>query len=1397
MLKSRTQYHPSVPPLTKTEETLSVQECPAQTNCNPMKRANFTFVKSAMRLAVSACLILLCGNVNAQCTLACNNGLQISVSATPTDGMCNVMLSADMLLENYTDALVNCTTAGTDSDFIITLMDGPAMVATGPSVLTVSGSAYDLNETYSYRVQAGANSCWGSLVIEDKAAPTLANCNDVTIDCTQEINSVTAPAPTAADNCTGATVQLIDESTNTAGQCTAAGVLVTRTYSAIDANGNLSTTNCVQNITIRRVTGVDFPEDIAWYCEDYGNNNNITNPTALTCTGLTVSASLGNVLDATSSPGACPATTGSGTPSVAEGAFCNYAVSNSDDTLSVCTSAMNTLKIIRTWSVLDWCTGTIIDFNDLNNSGALDIADEVGDGMDYNGDGDMLDMVQEEDNIQIIKVVDNVAPSITISPTADLNLSANVSASGNQNCRSTDFLPVPTVTDACGTATYQVFTPAGQANIVNNVPQVPNQGLAIGTHNITYVATDACGNTSELTIVVTVVDDITPTAVCDEITQVSVGGSGTALIFASTFDDGSNDNCGVDFFSVRRPNGVFGPSVSFTCADIATNPNMVTFRVTDFGGLTNECMVEVLVEDKIGPTLLSSPANFVITCDDYFENYAPALDIAIANNDTNPAVLSTNFGEPVFSDNCDEIVTSSFSRVVNSCGQGSITRTYSSTDASGNAGASFTQVITINHVNDWNIEFPADVDLVCEPGMDELDGANLGEPVVFNEDCELIATSVEDQTFNVVVDACYKIIRTYTAINWCVYDGDNMNDDVLFSPSTPRRFTDGGDGIVTFTQTIKVNDDVAPVITNPGTQEFFVNGSTDADNDCDIDLTLPEALVTDCSTDITVTYTSQFGTGRNLTNVAPGTYPITVGAVDNCGNASSIQYNITVTDNKAPTPYCVGGLIVELMPLDSDNDGEPDQGMLELSVADFDAGSFDNCTEQANLKFFGKLNDSSFAGSTDTIMLNCDDFGSQNLFLFVQDEAGNIDLCQTTLQVESIDNICGENEDTEIAGAIYTENDAAISGAMVEVNAGSMNMVSTDENGAYNLMVDAGTDVTVTPSYDTDADEGVTTFDLVLIRQHILTLQLLDSPYKMIAADANNSGTITASDLVSIKSVILGLSQEFNNNSSWVFVDAAYEFPTDWTLQDGYPAVMNKNNVSQDFTADFTAVKVGDVNASWTAFGDNSDERGANSMIINTQDASLAAGETMTFEFKTEDFAIAGYQFTLNFKGLELVQLEGAEEDLGIFANAITTSHEGANEGSIFALTFRATEDVRISEALSLTGDITKKEAYTEAGEIIDVELNFIQSSDLTFRLYQNRPNPVAGGSTTIGFDLAKAGQAVLTLQDLTGKVIRTLEGDYAAGYNQIILNKLNAAGVYTYTLAGEGFSATRKLIVH
>jgi hypothetical protein len=127
---------------------------------------------------------------------------------------------------------------------------------------------------------------------------------------------------------------------------------------------------------------------------------------------------------------------------------------------------------------------------------------------------------------------------------------------------------------------------------------------------------------------------------------------------------------------------------------------------------------------------------------------------------------------------------------------------------------------------------------------------------------------------------------------------------------------------------------------------------------------------------------------------------------------------------------------------------------------------------------------------------------------------------------------------------------------------------------------------TVTPARDDNPLNGVTTFDLVLINKHVLGLEPLGSPYKLLAADANNSLEVTTFDIVELRKLILGIYNELPNNTSWRFVLKSHGFfdNTDpWKVSND-PLVPRENPPASGIfqlpttTADFVAMKVGDVN---------------------------------------------------------------------------------------------------------------------------------------------------------------------------------------------------------------------------
>jgi hypothetical protein len=336
----------------------------------------------------------------------------------------------------------------------------------------------------------------------------------------------------------------------------------------------------------------------------------------------------------------------------------------------------------------------------------------------------------------------------------------------------------------------------------------------------------------------------------------------------------------------------------------------------------------------------------------------------------------------------------------------------------------------------------------------------------------------------------------------------------------------------------------------------------------------------------------------------------------------------------------------------------------------------------------------------------------------------------------------------------------------------------------------------------------------VEIQKHLLGLQLLDSPYKLIAADANSSKSVSVLDLVEIRKLILGQYVEFPSNSSWRFVDAEFEFndPTHpWPFNETIRLQSGMNNHE-----DFVAVKVGDVNSTVRANATQIQTRGARQVLnLMIGDRAVEAGETVSIAVRGANFnEVLGYQFTLatadlEYTGVEPGVVEMRADYIAVHEGAITASWGAVhpvsvrNDEVLFTLTFTALNAGKLSEMLTINSDITEAEAYHEEGdvvEILDVALNFgsvATTHPLDYALYQNEPNPFTSQSV-IGFDLPETMSATLTVFDMHGRVIHRIDGDYVQGYNQVILKakELSVAGAYYYRLNAGDFTATKKLIL-
>ncbi len=155
---------------------------------------------------------------------------------------------------------------------------------------------------------------------------------------------------------------------------------------------------------------------------------------------------------------------------------------------------------------------------------------------------------------------------------------------------------------------------------------------------VTLTATDASGNQSSCAANVTVIDELPPIAICQNITA-ELDENGSVTITADQIDNGSTDNCGIASLSIDTD--------TFGCADVGDQPVVLT--VTDNSGNTAICDATVTVVDNTAPELTCSNVVLEIGTDGT-ATLDPA-DIAVASDNCGSVTLEAS--KTVFT--CDDV----------------------------------------------------------------------------------------------------------------------------------------------------------------------------------------------------------------------------------------------------------------------------------------------------------------------------------------------------------------------------------------------------------------------------------------------------------------------------------------------------------------------------------------------------------------------------------------------------------------------------------------------------------------------------------------------------------------------------------------------------------------------
>ncbi|MCB0632276.1 MAG: T9SS type A sorting domain-containing protein, partial [Lewinella sp.] len=644
-------------------------------------------------------------------------------------------------------------------------------------------------------------------------------------------------------------------------------------------------------------------------------------------------------------------------------------------------------------------------------------------------------------------------------------------------------------------------------------------------------------------------------------------------------------------------------------------------------------------------------------------------------------------------------------------------------------------------------------------------------------------------------------------------------------------------GFWQYTQVIKVYDNVKPVISFP-VMDAFCSYSSDLAKNCPAPVSINFTIDENCTPkDLTVklildAYKDGITDG-DITHLLTGTYPhytikgdfpigsheIRVSVKDGCGNQAGLAIPFEVVDCKAPSPVCINGLAVELMPVvpaaDVDGDGDKDKGATAVWASDFIASPSYDCTGSVtySINRVGEAVKPDQTGLT----LTCDDDASLLVEIWAWDGRGNGDFCETYVLVQDNGGNCSGGTGS-VAGLIVTEEDNTLQNVSVEMSGGSFQTMKTKVDGYYHFSgLSSGYDYTITPQLDAQPMNGVSTFDLVLMSKHILGIKVLDSPYKMIAADVNNDKKISTLDVIALRKMILNIDSDFKNNTSWRFIPVKYVFPqpsNPW--KEVFPEVINLNNVQGLMDdKDFIGVKIGDIDLNAKVNLLTAETRNARGLFhLQMTEQTFIPGEVYRIAVSSAQLdAVQGFQFTLQLdnRQLELVDIEygiAQPGNLGLQAVAdglITASwnkmgeNRTTGEAPLFTLVVRSLGDGQLSKIVSLSNRLTVAEAYDHEDGLMDVGIDFQAGQVLTtnFELLQNVPNPFRE-TTTIRFYLPEAAEGTLSVHDATGKTLKLVRSAFTQGQNELTLQRqeLPASGVFYYKLTAGEHTATRKMIL-
>jgi subtilisin-like proprotein convertase family protein len=211
-----------------------------------------------------------------------------------------------------------------------------------------------------------------------------------------------------------------------------------------------------------------------------------------------------------------------------------------------------------------------------------------------------------------VTVNDTQVPTITCPANITTNTDAGV-------CTASVVTPNPTTADNCA-VTILTWTFTGATAGTSPATGINNLGTRTfnnGVTTVTYIVSDAAGNTATCSFTVTVNDNIRPTITCPANITTNTAPTGACSASVANPNPVTGDNCGVTLLTWVLTGATTGTSPATGINNVGTavfnkGVTTVTYNVSDAAGNTATCSFTVTVNDVEKP-VITCPASSTVT----------------------------------------------------------------------------------------------------------------------------------------------------------------------------------------------------------------------------------------------------------------------------------------------------------------------------------------------------------------------------------------------------------------------------------------------------------------------------------------------------------------------------------------------------------------------------------------------------------------------------------------------------------------------------------------------------------------------------------------------------------------------------------------------------------------